>query len=250
MNIRSVLKNVFGIDNGKSNPSDDSQNIYNIGELYHDFSLFRVKNAQLPGPFYLNQCCKAPIIQSYIALAIAKSKKNIDDQVTFAELFCADGYYAMVATLFGATKSYGIDNNKDGYFDKAIQMAQLLKINNVEFINGDIAKSRLKCIENVDIVANIGGLYHVEHPVDVLIKSYKLAKKYLIIQSVVSMANEDPYYFETPAPGWSWGCRFNKKSFHEMVQDLGYNIYDYHFNELVGNDRPEDRGSVYYLIEK
>jgi hypothetical protein len=35
-----------------------------------------------------------------------------------------------------------------------------------------------------------------------------------------------------------------------MVQDLGYNIYDYHFNELVGNDRPEDRGSVYYLIEK
>ena len=127
MTFRSVLKTMIGIDNGKSNPGSDSLNINDIGELYHDFSLFGVRNAQLPGPFYLNQCCKAPIIQSYIALAIAKSKKNIDDQVTFAELFCADGYYAMVATLFGDTKSFGIDNNKDGYLDKAFHMAHLLK---------------------------------------------------------------------------------------------------------------------------
>ena len=125
MTFRSVLKTMIGKDNGKSDPGSDSLNINDIGA--YDFSLFGVRNAQLPGPFYLNQCCKAPIIQSYIALAIAKSKKNIDDQVTFAELFCADGYYAMVATLFGATKSFGIDNNKDGYLDKAFQMAHLIK---------------------------------------------------------------------------------------------------------------------------
>ena len=51
-------------------------------------------------------------------------------------------------------------------------------------------------MKNVDIVASTGGVYHIENPVDVLIKSYDLAKKYLIIQSVVSIANEDPYYFE------------------------------------------------------
>ena len=66
---------MIGKDNGKSDPGSDSLNTNDIGALYHDFSLFGVRNAQLPGPFYLNQCCKAPIIQSYIALAIAKSKK-------------------------------------------------------------------------------------------------------------------------------------------------------------------------------
>ncbi len=249
MRFRSVLKNnVHACKNLFK--SDKKPNLFEIGELYHDFSFFGVKNRQLPGNFYLNQCCKAPVINAYISLAIAKSKKNIGDPVTFAELFCADGYYAMVATFFGATKSYGIDNDRDGYFEKAMQIAQILKIENVEFIKCDFAASNTTGIEHADIVANIGGLYHVENPEEVLVKSYNLAGKFLIVQSVVSMANDDPKYFETPAPGWSWGCRFNKNSFHMMIQKLGYKIIDYHFNELVGNERMEDRGSVYYLLEK
>ena len=35
-----------------------------------------------------------------------------------------------------------------------------------------------------------------------------------------------------------------------MIVSKGWKILDYHFNELEGNERPEDRGSVYYLIEK
>lgn len=250
MRFRSILKNNFQACKYLFKSDKKPQNLFEIGDLYHDFSLFGVKNKQLPGSFYLNQRCKAPIINAFISLAIAKSKKNIDDSVTFAELFCADGYYAMVASLFGATKSYGIDNDRDCYFEKAIQIAQILRIENVDFIKCDITTSNTMGVENVDIVANVGGLYHVENPEEVLVKSYNLARKYLIVQSVVSMANDDPKYFETPAPGWSWGCRFNKDSFNTMIRKLGYKIIDYHFNELVGNDRMEDRGSVYYLIEK
>jgi len=221
-----------------------------LGELYHDFSFFGAKNKQLPGCFHLNQCCKSPIIIAYIAYAIAKSKKNINSSVKFIELFCADGYYAMAAARLGATESYGIDSDRDGHFDKADQIAKILAIKNVEFIKSDVNKLDKIGIDNVDIVANIGGLYHVENPEELLIKSYNLAKNFLIVQSVVSMSNNDPEYFETPAPGWHWGCRYNKLSFHNMITKLGFKIVDYHFNELTGNERMEDKGSVYYLIEK
>ena len=63
------------------------------------------------------------------------------------------------------------------------------------------------------------------------------------------MANEDPDYFESPAPGWTWGCRFNNASFDKVVRELGLEIMDQHFNELEGNDRVEDRGSSYYLLK-
>ena len=56
-------------------------------------------------------------------------------------------------------------------------------------------------------------------------------------------------YFETPAPGWTWGSRYNRHSFGKLIADLGYEIVDMHFNELEGNGRLEDRGSVYYLIK-
>ena len=80
--------------------------------------------------------------------------------------------------------------------------------------------------------------------------SYTMAKRYLIVQSVVNLATDNENYFESPAPGWTWGNRFSRKSFDKMIKELGYNVIDCHFNELEGNDRLEDRGSVYYLIQK
>ena len=250
MTIRSRIQNFLNPHKKLNISSDTMYDLNHLGELYHDFSFFSAKNKQLPGCFHLNQCCKAPIIIAYIAFAIAKSKKNINSSVKFIELFCADGYYAMAAARLGATESYGIDSDRDGHFDKADQIAKILAIKNVEFIKSDVNKLDKIGIDNVDIVANIGGIYHVENPEELLIKSYNLTKKFLIVQSVVSMANDNPEYFETPAPGWSWGCRYNKLSFHNMIQKLGFKIVDYHFNELIGNERMADRGSVYYLIEK
>jgi hypothetical protein len=99
-------------------------------------------------------------------------------------------------------------------------------------------------------VANIGGLYHVTNPVEILRKSYELARRYLIVQTVVSMASNAPDYFVTPAPGWQHGCRYGAQSFVNVVQAQGYRILDAQFNQLEGNPRMEDRGSVYMLIEK
>jgi hypothetical protein len=101
-----------------------------------------------------------------------------------------------------------------------------------------------------DVVANIGGLYHVSNPIEILRKSYDLARRYLVLQTVVSLASNRDDYFVSPAPGWNWGSRFSPQSFVKMVQSQGYRVLDWFFNELEGNARPEDRGSVYMLIEK
>ena len=218
-----------------------------IGPIYHSYALFGVKNRQEP-IHESNQKAKAPILQAYIQYAIAKSRSRIADPVTFAELFCADGYYAMVARLFGADRSYGIDNNRDGYFSCAADIALKLGLDGVQFMCMDV--STIDRLAPVSVVANVGGLYHVSNPKEILAKSYRLATTFLIVQSVVSLANDDEEYFETPCPGWPTGCRFNRHSFLKMVRSLGYNIIDEHFNELEGNPRLEDRGSQYLLIRK
>jgi len=223
-----------------------SIDLYEFGELYHDYSIFGAKNHQIKDVFSLNQKCKAPIIISYISMAVAKSKVNINDDVSFLELFCADAYYAMLALHLGATKSIGVDNNKikQSGFSKSI--AKKLGLKNFEFVLEDVHNADR--LGKFDIVANVGGLYHIEDPVDVLARSYNMAKKYLIVQSVVSMRNNNPDYFEKPAPSWNWGNRFNKVSFDKMIKKFGWNIVDYHFNELIGNKNLNNRGSVYYLI--
>jgi len=210
--------------------------------------MFGVKNEQISEVFEKNQKCKEPIIISYILLALAKSREKLSDEVSFAELFCADGYYAMVARYLGYFKSFGIDNDRDGYFSLAEKIRDSLNLDNVFFIKEDV--NNLDKLDKVNVVANVGGLYHVSNPEEILEKSYNMAKRFLIVQSVVSMTNDDENYFESPAHGWNWGCRFNKNSFHKMIVSKGWKIIDYHFNELEGNERPEDRGSVYYLIEK
>lgn len=225
----------------------NEKNLYDLGALYHDYSVFGVKNDQLPGIFKPNQQAKAPIITAYIQYAIAKCKQTIDTSVSFAEMFCADGYYAMLARHLGADYSTGVDNGKDDFFNYAPQIAERIGIKNIEFILKDV--NLVDTLEKVDIVANVGGLYHVSNPKEIVIKSYSFAKQYLILQSVVSLATNDKNYLETPAPGWDWGSRMSRESFHKMIIDLDYTIIDQHFNELEGNDRLEDRGSVYYLIK-
>ncbi len=217
-----------------------------LGPLYHSFALFGVENEQKPGHFQINQRCKEPIILAYIQFALAKSREKSNDNVSFAELFCADAYYAMAAKHFGATVSIGIDNNKDGHSGEFAQINQRLELG-VRFIDLDV--NRIDELDSVDVVANVGGLYHVANPVEILRKSHAMAGEFLIVQNVVSLATSSPTYFETPAPGWTWGSRFSRSSFEKLLKAEGFQIVDMHFNELEGNDRPEDRGSVYALIK-
>jgi hypothetical protein len=218
-----------------------------LGPLYHDYSFFGATGEQLPGHFGPNQRAKAPMLTAYIALALADVLEDTEEP-SFAELFCADAYYAMVAGRLGATHVRGIDNNRDEHSETATEIARRLGIAGFELVEADVAD--MASFPPADVVANVGGLYHVADPEEVLRASYELATRYLIVQTVVSLANEDPDYFEAPAPGWDWGSRYNAVSFDTMVRDQGWNLLAWHRNELTGNDRREDRGSVYYLIAK
>ena len=160
----------------------------------------------------------------------------------------ADGFYAMAARKFGAFDSIGIDNNRDGYLKYAEKISSRLGLDRVQFLAMDV--SAIEHLKTVDIVANVGGLYHVSNPMEILSKSYDFAKRYLIVQTVVSLATQDDDYYESPAPGWDWGNRFSRTSFEKYIHSKNWEILDSHFNELEGNDRLEDRGSIYFLIKK
>ncbi len=218
-----------------------------FGPLYHNYSLFGVHNEQLPGIFKLNQQAKEEFLIPYITRAV-NILKETNMLISFMELFCADGYYAMVARQLGATIAYGVDNNRDGFFAKASQIASALGVDNIHFFEKDVQD--IGTFKPVDIVANLGGLYHVSNPEQILVESYAVAKSFLIVQSVVSMENNSEDYFEAPAPGWSWGSRYSRESFHKMILAKNWNILDYNFNELPGNINKVSMGSVYYLIKK
>ena len=220
-----------------------------VGSLYHDFSFFGIENKQISEHYIQNQKAKAPIITAYIAHARAKCEsKNGFQTPSFTELFCADGYYTMLANKLGCSPTFGIDNNCEKHLEKAQIISRRIGLEECNFICSEITEEFT--FEKTDIVANLGGLYHVSSPKEILRNSFLLARQFLIVQSVVSMATNDDTYYEKPAPGWTWGCRYSRSSFHKMITEICPNIVDYHFNELTGNSRPEDRGSVYYLIKK
>lgn len=208
-----------------------------LGSQYHSYRIFGENNPQKSDKFRLNQLCKEKIILAYILHAIAKTKDP-----SFVELFCADGYYAFAAKRFGAKSSTGIDNGHKGYFGNAKKIVEYFK-EDVSFINMDV--NDIDTLEPVDIVANVGGLYHTINPAEILEKSYNYAKKFLIVQTVVSMCG--PYFKESPKDR-SWGARFTKEYMEDLVKD--YDVIDSHFNELLGNKDLKNRGSVYYLIKK
>ena len=172
-----------------------------LGPLSHDYAFFGARGEQLPGHFAPNQQAKAPIVTAYIALALADVLES-EPEPSFVELFCADAYYAMVAARLGAATVRGIDNNRDEHSDTATEIARRLGITRFELIDAGVAD--MATFEPAD-VANLGGLYHVPNPEQVLQDSYALARRYLVVQTVVSLENDDPDYFEAPAPGWDWG---------------------------------------------
>ncbi len=111
-----------------------------LGALYHDYRLFGVQNRQLPN-FVVNQRVKEPILLGYISLAMGKCRANVDQPVSFAELFCADGYFTMVASLLGARPAVGIDNNRDGWSNNMMEVARRLGCD-VQFQQRDVNELR------------------------------------------------------------------------------------------------------------
>jgi hypothetical protein len=92
-----------------------------------------------------------------------------------------------------------------------------------------------------------GGLYHISNPQELLEMLARRIRSALVIQTVYSLANSSPDYFETPAPRWTWGCRFSHGRLLAMVAGAGWEVVESRANELAGNNRPDDRGSACLL---
>lgn len=235
------LKGIFG-------PPARAAGVVRPERRYHDFSWLGLATGHQSEKFAANQDAKARVICAYLLLAIAKCRDAGEREVSVAELFCADGFYAMFARRFGADRAVGYDNDRDGYLENALALRAALRMDGVEFVKANVED--IPDEERYSIVANVGGIYHTSEPRAVIEKSYAMARRFLIIHNVVSMATSADDYLARPAPGWTWGNRFSRQSFDRLIGDLGYRVIDRSFNELTGNARPEDRGSVYYLIEK
>jgi hypothetical protein len=61
------------------------------------------------------------------------------------------------------------------------------------------------------------------------------------------LARTKPDYFETPAPGWTWGSRFSYGCLQGFLTRAGWEIIEATQSDLAGNERPDDRGSAYLL---
>lgn len=219
-----------------------------LGPIYHDFSWLGLKTTQIEGIYAANQQAKAPVIAAYILLALARLRCRSYRRISFSELFCADGFYTLFAARFGAHESVGYDNDRDGHLETAFKVRDLLKLNNASFIKTNVED--IPSDLRYSIVANVGGLYHVNNPSKLLDFSYAMATDFLIVQNVVSLATSNPHYFAKPAPGLNWGNRFSRESFDAFIRSKDWNIIESDFNILDANPRLEDKGSVYYLIQK
>jgi SAM-dependent methyltransferase len=205
---------------------------------YHDFEVLGLKT----GIEHPNQRCKQRYLFPYIDRAISICRRHTD-AVSGVELFCADGFYANYAVLHGASGMLGIDAN-DYYIMKAKTIARALgNADKIRFQRADVF-DLARCF---DFCICAGGLYHLADP-EALLRLMRGKIRYaLVIQTVYSLVDAREDYFESPAPGWSWGSRFSYEYLLRMVDRSDWRILEADRNELEGNERPEDRGSAYLL---
>lgn len=218
-----------------------------LGPWYHSFESFGITVPQCEGHYRINQKCKEGTILAYLQLAIEKIKYSYADEPSVLELFCADGYYAAHARRMGAGTVTGVDLDERA-IEQATAMHRALFSHPGEFLVGDVHS--FVASDPYDIVLCCGGLYHLTDPRQLVESCLKLSKRFLIVQSVVSLESENEDYFVTPAPGWKHGSRFSTAFLRRLLHQAGWNIVDSHFNELEGNTNLCDRGSVYFLCTK
>jgi len=256
LNLRCVLrkhlvylKSVFSAKPllPKALPPDVSLTAHEVFLLvqdpwYHDFTVLGYPTPQLPGIFRSNQQAKqAPLFKLIDrALDLCRAQHTT---IKGVELFCADGFYSNYAVSQGAAEMYGVDTDSDNLSKACVISKALGHASQVRFDKCDVFKC--KGVFAFGICA--GGLYHIARPQDLLTQLARQVTTALVIQTVYSVTMTDAQYFEAPAPGWTWGCRFSYAYLLHMVQEAGWNVIEASVNELGGNTRVEDRGSAYLL---
>ena len=221
-------------------PSRDDLSLL-LEPWYHDFSSLGLRTPQRGGIFPGNQAAKSPVIRRLIDEALARCR-DAGKATGFLELFCADGYYGVYAARNGAGWVKGADLDAREVA-KANLVARLLGVTDAEFAVADV----FEWGERAPAALCAGGLYHLSDPERLLRQLRDQVDVALVVQTVYHQGIDDPDYFEAPAPGWHWGCRFSYRYLLSMAERAGWRVVRDERNELEGNDRVEDRGSAYLL---
>ena len=159
------------------------------------------------------------------------------------ELFCSDGFYTNYAIQTGASELRGLDLDPL-YIAEARLISKVLgNAHRTSFSVADVFSLR----DPFDFCICAGGLYHLSNPQELLELLARRVRCALVIQTVYSLEDRPADYFETPAPGWTWGCRFSLPSLLHMVEESGWTVVRRSVNELEGNAELKDRGSAYLL---
>lgn len=251
---RNVVDNMSSIEQLKNRIIDPKEIGTKIDEeifaqrpWMHDYSTLGVNTGLelISIPPTKNQKFTEPIIAAYLR----KAFENIRNEgPALLDMFCSDGFFSIYAAkTFKCDRILAIDNDQNN-IERAKLMNKKLNVDNVEIRLQDA--HTLDEQETFDVVLNLYALHMVSDPENVLKLTHKITKQFAIIHSVVTLENVDPDYFETPAPGWTWGCRFTETKIRKWIENLDWDIVAHDRNVLEENGALRDRGSVYFLCRK
>jgi tRNA (mo5U34)-methyltransferase len=191
----------------------------------------------------LNQPVKEKPLMALVERAVADLKPG----PACLELFSADGYYSCrIKLLSPGANVTGLELDPD-HIRRSETMARRLRLNDLSFRREDVRAFLDQTAERYDLVLCAGGLYHISDPARLLEQIRRVSRGYVVIQSVVTLAAEDPDYFVTPAPGWQHGCRFTHAWLRKRIGEGGWQLLGEERAELPGNRRLQDRGSSFFL---
>lgn len=212
---------------------------------YHDFHELGLATPQRRGHFGPNQRAKESDILSRLRTAVDEVKAS-GSVPSVADLFCADGFYSFYARRMGAGRIHALDLDPNEIARGRIACAALGE-QNIEIACQDV----LKWVppQPVDITLCTGGLYHLTDPAALLAHIRSYTTRFMVLQTVVTLETNAPEHFVTPAPGWSHGSRFSVAWLQQTLEARGWSVLDTAQNELPGNWRRSDRGSVYMLCK-
>lgn len=234
--------------------------LLNLHNWYHNFSAMGFETKVFRrGEYGLSQEDKEPTIFGFLKRAQTFIQSEASDGwhadgVSLVDLFCADAYYSIYALQKGVcTSAVGVDLEsgsaegliRNSVLEQAHFMADLCQLGDrLTLVNGDVMAYE----GEFDICLCLGGLYHIADPLGLLRRITGQTRSVLIIQAVIPAGiSEEEAFFVTPAPNWSWGCRFNKKFLTDALIEMGWVIEDSAVVPLRANEDKWDRLSLSLL---
>lgn len=233
--------------------------IYKLRPWYHDFGKLGIQTKFPPERKWKffgskvkgirdsvkQQARKESVISEYIRRSLDALGNNFSPLIL--DLFCSDGYYGILTKqMCPSAKILGVDINKHDIYRAKI-ISKYLGFSDMDFIIEDVIEYVKNNRNKFDIIINTGGLYHISDPYGLLKSLKNVVGSYVVLQSAITVEHNNPEYFVTPRPGWTWGSWFTHARLESWLSDLEYSITDCCVNEREG-ENPEKIGASYFLL--